>query len=556
MKKKLIAALLAMSLGVSMLFSACGNGSSTDGDSSDDSKQSESEEKEENSENKEAEDITLTIWVPENLRIEDWETNAMTVWMEEQTGYNLEIVPLASDDYATKINVSLTAGSIDDLPDIIMGDVSDDNVWSWAEAGTIIPLTDYYNDPELAVNINEAIERTGVDYTQQIISPDGNIYGIARYNQSYGNEFPGKIYIYQPWLDALEKDVPTTTEEFYELLKLVAETDLNGNGKNDEIGMLGDTKTCKYYWQTLMDAFVYAGDDQYRVVEDGTVSVAYTTDEWKNGLKYLKTLFDEGLIAPESLTIDHEQFKTLINSEDPTVFSFVYTSGSMISDETRMYEYVGIDTLTGPDGVNYAMYRPSTGVVSMVITANCENPEAAFILGDLMSSEYIGICQRWGEEGVDWDYPENVDDLSNYVASVEGFDIFMVEHREFWGGSDVTNGSWRQTGPFVRQYAIANGWGKAPTKSAGVDRAPSLYQNAGHEPDEVIPKLIYTTEEVNAVSEIETVLKSYVEECMASFVTGAKDIDAEWDSYLAELDKIGLDEYLEVVQNVYDRMYK
>ena len=43
---------------------------------------------------------------------------------------------------------------------------------------------------------------------------------------------------------------------------------------------------------------------------------------------------------------------------------------------------------------------------------------------------------------------------------------------------------------------------------------------------------------------------------MAKFVTGAKDIDGEWDAYLAELDKIGLETYLEVVQVAYDRMYK
>lgn len=579
MKKKLktVAILLSMVFAVSSL-SACGGSSS--GSSSDNGNTGSSAAGSDNTaaaetagssdDTADSNDsgsegaVTLTAWVPDNIRIEDWNTNAMTLYLEEQTGYDLEMVPLSSEDYTTKVNMALTAGSPDELPDIIFsGGFSDSSVWSWAEAGSILPLTDYYNDPELAVNINEAKERTGVDYTQQIVSPDGNIYGVATYNQSYGNEYFSKLWIYQPWLEALGQEVPTTTEEFYELLKLVAETDLNGNGKKDEIGMLGSVGMYSAYWKVLMSAFAYAGDPQYRVVEDGSVSAAYTTDEWKEGLRYLKQMFDEGLIAPESLTMSDEQFKTLINSEDPTVFSFVYAAADMVESGTdRQTDYVCIDTLTGPEGINYSIYTPSVASIAMVVTSNCSNPEAAFRIGDLLSSEYIGISQRWGEEGVDWDYAENVENISDYVSSVEGFDLSIVAYDDaaFWGGTEVTNGSWRQTGPYVRQYGIANGLGiiagGSDVYTQLFNEAASLYQTAGHQPAEVIPKLIYTTEESDAIAEIESVLKTYVDENMASFVTGSKDIDADWDSYLAEIDNIGLSQYLEVVQTAYDRMYK
>lgn len=575
MKKglKMVAFLLSMVFVVSSL-SACGESNATNDNTSNSADRydntSGTMETANSSDNTDSNDngnertVTLTAWVPDNIRIEDWNTNAMTLWLEEQTGYDLEMIPLSSEDYITKVNMALTAGSTDDLPDIIFSEgFSDTAVWSWAETGSIISLTDYYNNPELAVNINEAIERTGVDYTQQILSPDGNIYGIATYNQSYGNEFSSKIWIYQPWLEALGKDVPTTTEEFYEILKLVSETDLNGNGKKDEIGMLGSTGLYVKYWQVLMNAFSYAGDTQYRAVKDGKVSVAYTTDEWKNGLKYLKRLFDEGLIAAESLTISDEQFKTLINSENPTVFSFSHTAVDMVEAGTsRQTDYIYIDTLTGPDGVNYSSYTPSVAYISMIITANCSNPEAAFRIGDLMSSEYIGITQRWGEEGIDWDYAEKVKNISDYTASVEGFDLSIVAYSDstFWGGTDVTNHCWRQIGPFVRQYGIANGVGiiadETDKYTQQLNAANSLYQNAGHKPAEVIPKLIYTTEEAESIAEIESVLNTYVEESMASFVTGSKDIDADWNNYLTEIENIGLSQYLEVVQTAYDRMYK
>lgn len=566
MKKKLAALLIATALSISAL-AGCGSSKAdessqkeTSSAGSVESAATESSEAASTSqENKEPD--KLKIWVSEKLRVMDWETNSMTLWLEEQGNLDLEFEVIPSADYKTKVSMALTVGDVEELPDVIIGSFTNNNVWEYAQAETILPLTDYYNDPKLAVNIMEAFERTGVKYTDLITSPDGNIYGVASFNQSYGNEYPHKMWIYKPWLDALGEDVPTTTEEYYELLKKVSQTDLNGNGKADEIGLAGNAKSFHGYFYYLMNAFVYAGDPtQLKVIEDGVVSTAYTTEEWKAGLKYIRQMFEEGLILSESLTMDDEQFKTLLNGEEPTVFSYCYLA---VNDAgTRKEDYIGIDSLTGPEGVNYATYRPTTPSVSFLVTANCENPEAAFRLGDLLSSEQIGISQRWGEEGVNWDYAENLKDASEYVAGVDGFDLSIVAYDDsaFWGGSEAQNASWMQTGPYVRQYAIANGLASKPENidkyKAEANRTSTMYQTSGHNPKEVATVLNYTSEESDEIVDIENSLLTYVNEFKAGVLSGNIDIDKEWDAYLKEIDKIDLDAWLEVVQNVYDRMYK
>ncbi len=515
------------------------------------------------------EKTSLTIWVPENLRIKDWKTNLMTLYLEEQGNLDLNFQPLPSgSDYLTKINMALTAGNVADLPDVIVnsGAFRDSQVWEWAQAGTILPLTEYYNNPDLAVNINKAIERTGSNYPTQITSPDGNIYGIATLNQSYGNEYGHKMWYSKSWLAQLGAQEPKTTEDFYQLLKAVRDTDLNGNGKADEIGMIGTFGTAKQYnswFKYLMNAFVYAGDGRYLTVNDGKVGAAYTTPEWKEGLKYIRKLFEEGLIAPETLTMDNEQFIALMNSEDQLVFSLNYAAPDMLTaGGDRVTEYHYLPPLIGPEGVQYASYMQSTANIMFIITANCKNPEAAFRLGDLMSSEYIGITQRWGAEGSEWDYIENVKDKEKYVASVSSFPVSIVTYRdtEFWGGTDVTNESWRQIGPYVRQYGIACGVGIDPATTEEytiiLNGAWDLYQKGNYNPDETIPKFIYTSEETDAISEIESNLRSYVDEQTAAFLIGNADIDSEWDAFQAELENIGLSTYLDVAQQVYDRMYK
>lgn len=79
-----------------------------------------SEETTDNEKQSVPEETTLTVWVPDNIRITDWKDNAMTFWLEEQGNFQLEITPLAADDYTTKVNMALTTGSVDELPDIIM----------------------------------------------------------------------------------------------------------------------------------------------------------------------------------------------------------------------------------------------------------------------------------------------------------------------------------------------------------------------------------------------------------------------------------------------------
>ena len=50
-------------------------------------------------------------------------------------------------------------------------------------------------------------------------------------------------------------------------------------------------------------------------------------------------------------------------------------------------------------------------------------------------------------------------------------------------------------------------------------------------------------------------LKSYVREMYSGFITGEYDIDAYWDTYIAELEKIGISEVRDMYQEAYDRVH-
>jgi len=559
MKQKLIALLMVLCLSLSLL-AGCGDGGKTTTEApteADKSTQGGETQGSESTEAEPAEPDKLTIWVEENLRVEDWVTNAQTLWLEEKGNFDLEIIAMPSADYKTKVGVALTVGNVEDLPDIILGSFKIEDIAEYAEAETIVPLTDYYNDPEKSPNITQLKETVGFDYTNTMYLPDGNIYSVGSFSQAYGNEYPHKIFIYKPWLDALGEEIPTTTEDFYRVLKKVKETDLNGNGKHDEIPYFGAAKTYVGWFKALMNSFEYAaGIKVTNITDDGKVYAAFATEEWKKGLAYMEKLFDEDLIISEALTMDATQANALLNNEEHLVFSMVYYNASGVDTD----DYIAILPMEGPDGVQYSSYGEASASHRFVVTANCKNVDAAFRLGDLMSSEYFGIQSRFGKEGVDWVYAKDTDTTGLDVA-IEGWEpsIVLLDNDSNWK-AELQNNCWRGTGISVLTYWVTNGRMHDPatvTKaSLETYRAQKLYQDTALHPKYDPSKLVFTDEEMETLADIETALTNYYEEFYANVFAGNIDLDKEWDNYLAELDKIGLDEWVAVYQAAFDRAYK
>lgn len=177
----------------------------------------------------------------------------------------------------------------------------------------------------------------------------------------------------------------------------------------------------------------------------------------KEGLKYIRDTIKDGLIATESLTMDRNQLDTLANVTETSLFSIVYYSMVMINmDNPARDEYTYILPLIGPNGYSSATFEQSIAKPAFIVSANCKEPEAAFRLGDLMTTEYFSVMQRYGEDGINWDYVQNSKvDMSNHVPYVDGFDLYFITYDDdgFWGGTGVTNSCWRQMEPYVRQYA-------------------------------------------------------------------------------------------------------
>lgn len=513
--------------------------------------------------------VKLTVAIQENVKVEDYDTNKTTLAIEEALGVDLEFVTFPAADYESKLNVMVQSGET--LPDIIC--LPGANHTSWAAEGAIISLNEFYEDPNLSANLRIASENIGKDIAYYMQDADGNIWGIPQYGESLGGQVAQKMWIYKPWLDAIGEEVPTTPEEFYEVCKKLADTDLNGNGKADELLISGCNTAGGQTWiNYLMTPFVYAHDSNYLVVEDGQLSFAYTSEGWKEGLKYIRRFFEEGLFTTEILTQDGSQYWAQVYSEEPSVFSFVYYHYANDQLENKV-NYTCIPALENEDGVAQAYYsygKPSTTNVGAVISADCENPEAAFLVCDYLCNREVSISQRYGERGVNWDYWEDakVDNKEDYEAAFPGYEIslYLYDNDGFWASTEAQNISYLQKCPYIFDVNIPAGIATlkvdaAETEADQLKAETSKIVNTAimecfeYIPEEYVDIMPLTADETAEISDVKATLTSYVKECLAAFITGTKDIDAEWDAYLAELEKIGYKELLEVYQEAYDRVH-
>lgn len=63
----------------------------------------------------------------------------------------------------------------------------------------------------------------------------------------------------------------------------------------------------------------------------------------------------------------------------------------------------------------------------------------------------------------------------------------------------------------------------------------------------------YSTEEAEAYAALFADISTYATQCSLSFLTGDMSLEDDWDTYLANLEQLGLSDWLEVCQSAYDR---
>jgi len=507
---------------------------------------------------------------------QDISENTMTKWIEQKTGIHLEFITFPSDITQEKLNLAFING---DLPDIFMDmGFEPDQLSYYGDANLILPLDKYIE--EYGQEFQRANETVSW-FTKSLRSGDGHIYDLPDLNEAYHATMSKKAWIRKDWLKKLNIDIPTTTEEFEKMLIAFKDQDPNGNGLKDEIPMSG----ANISWDAganidefLMNSFIINNSTRLRL-KDGIMSFIANTKKWREGLRYIKGLYDKGLFNDTTFTQNMEQFQQLAKA-NPPILGVALTGYATLLDDFAKPEdfttpenifgnemdYIALKPLKGPSGIQQTTWDPYMLIRgAFVISATTKYPEAAYRLGDFLLSEEASLTNMLGSKGLKWDYfkDEGIEKTEALLGGKARIDLITTD--EWMQRNNKTkeefnvlseNDTWIQKGPSFRPFKGLRAdleKGYEPFHYYLDTETFRAYEPFKQDIKTVIPPLSYSIEEAEALIEIRDIILNYVNESLARFIRGEDDLDKDWDKYINTLKDMRVDEYIKINQEAYDK---
>lgn len=572
--KRILAMLLCLALLVTV-FAACGgdsgnsSSSAPDNSSSEASKADDSGDGGEESSEAEPSDVGVVndtnpgtelpiVTAPVTISIvkerhmldttKDYHEKASFKNFEEETGVTLEFVELAAGTSGEQVPLLLAGGN---MPNVFWALLSDSQILQNEES--LVPLEDLI--PTYAPNCLKTYEElTSVDWRQIATTPDGHIYGmLGRYEALYENSGDGIQIINKTWLDKVGKDIPTTLEEYKDVLIAFRDGDPNGNGKKDEIPY----GFCEDMWCASLtnDMGIWGighggatGNNQNTMftIIDGKVEGAVNNDAYREYLEFYHDLYSEGLISPEGFSESNEVFANHVrNYEIGTYYS--WTALEYLSTEQEK-DWVVLPTLKAHEDTvpvaNGEITRSTIQKNKWVITTTCDHPEAALRVWDYLARDTESkLTVALGEKGVLWD--EYEDNPGTYYFLVpEGTPEFTFEHMKYTYGTV-------NDPPALTIAETPKNDGEISAAAALRDQMVAQVDKDFVKKENQLPALYVTQEATDERSFIDTDLYAYVKQFRSQAVMDGFS-DADWEAYLKRLDDLQYPAWLQWYQDYMD----
>ena len=455
---------------------------------------------------------------------------AMLPILHDQTNVDLELQIYPNETATERLNLALNSG---DYADVIGGWIlSDSLILTYGvNQGVFIPLEDYFE--EYCPRISEILDLPGV--REEMTAPDGHIYTIPYVcGDTTVNYSP---YINERWLENVGLDMPTTTDEFVEVLRAFKAQDANGNGDpNDEIPFSADPNN--KHIEAMAGWFGLPMDNEGVAIVDDQVVFGAVSNKYREFLSWFNGLYEEGLVDVELYTQDSSTWEGKGN-RDLYGVSIAYGSSefSGIVQTSEKSEFGVLPVLNTDNGGTWL--RATTGFsvyrTQAVITDNAENPEVICRWFDNAFSLENGIGCNRGPVGT-----VVFEEGDGYRAiNVEQSDM-TDEEKESLSWSNL----WPQSLPkylpkdfeFIEENPV-------------YDEKKVLEET--YEPyltEEVVPKFWIPLDQVDRYSDIATAIQDYFNQQQAMFVSGELDIDddATWQAYVDGYYALGLEDWLSV----------
>ncbi len=322
------------------------------------------------------------------------EDNAVIRALEEKLDIDLTVIYVPESDYMSKLNTLIAARN---LPDIFWMDGKKLDAVEFKDQGMLMKLNSLLESygPNVLKEVGDALPKTPVN------QGDG-IYALIPGSLNYTSN----LAIRTDWLKNLNMDMPTDLDEFYEVLFAFVHNDPDGNGKNDTAGYVGTMASMRTF-EHVFGAFGICVDMPY-LMKDGTVTTYMKAPLYLDAIKYLRKLYQDGLLDPDFATMPLMSSFEKLWTGRTGVFDFQNVGTTNNWMPGRYTEPTpptfGFTILAGPGGKGGAIKQYPRYTYYNAIASTSKYPEKAMELIDYLYSQEGDELTYLGVEGLHYEW--------------------------------------------------------------------------------------------------------------------------------------------------------
>ena len=503
------------------------------------------------------ETVTLTGMISYPVGTES-NPNNRTIFkrLEEQTNVHIEWTAIQGDQWGDKINLNMT--NLNTLTDFVFtAGFGESDLLRYADQEVIIPLEDYIDTvmPNLKKVFDEYPE-----YRAMTTAPDGHIYSLPWIEQLGSNKTAIQTvgdmsFINKKWLDFLGLEIPTTVDEFEQVLiafrdnadKIQAEFNIEGS----IIPMACIMNDGDQDPSILTNGFGegYGDIDHWRhiaVTNDREVICTATTEGFRKGMDWLHKLYTEDLIDPEAFT---QEWSTYVAKGKSGRYGVAFS-----------WDIANIDNLTDwvplpPLEADVRNLTPQNGSFTSgydrgrcVVTTVAEDPEMVCRWLDLMYDPFQSPQNNWGTYGED-------DDFDIFVLGENENGEKMLQHAPLGDASPVevreaecVGGPLAILDEYYGVYVTCPD--DAQYRLDWIEEYFTPYMNN----DYVYPNVFMDPDDTEELSNLMADIGKTINAARSEWVMNGYS-DSDWENLQEDLEDYGLEDYLAIFQKYLDAYF-
>lgn len=498
--------------------------------------------------------------------LSDWVNGDSKMWEKlcsdlAEKGVKLELDLIPSDQYDTVIQTQLAAGLDCDLVNLHGIDTKTrSRLISQGRLVSINNIWENYSGEEAKKFYTEGY---GGEVAKLNTMEDGNVYWLSAttVGDYKGTPWGGFVMpmIRKDWLDKLGLEMPTTTDELFDVLKAFQDQDANGDGEADEIVSV-DFNT---FGNGIAQYFGLGTSVCYVDYETGKATSPWYDEGVKDYINFMKKLCDTGLLETSGQGSEKKaENKVAMNNnwwietwEEP---------GVIVADGEAAPYFCGV-FCKGMDNVDPVLSRQNgiqKGSYDFGVTDQAD-PEAIGALLDYLSSEEYSTLSEFGIEGYTYEVSE--DGTKKKFAAGNGSGNSEVEIMSklpaLWVNDSILPRMEIVNREQELESCIEAGKTMGYPENGFAEKAAAIQNVYDHETEyhyavmDTTANLAAATEEENErISELTADFETYYQELLTKLVLGQKSMD-DWDTYLSDMKELGLDELIQITQDRYDRAH-